>query len=145
LTLNHRAHHLYRALLEGSAFGLRWIVDILRDSGVPVERFIATGGLPHHNPGLVQIYADVLGEPVGVHPCKHGPALGAAILGVLAAGQSASGFASSSEAIAAMAGDQKGVAERTLKIVAPDAEAHRQYRDVYDRYRRLADTFDQLQ
>ena len=33
-------------------------------------RFIATGGLPHHNPLLMQIYADVLGAPVGVHPSQ---------------------------------------------------------------------------
>lgn len=63
LTLSHGTHHLFRALMESSAFGLRWIVDILRESGVPVEKFIATGGLPHHNPLLVQIYADVLAHP----------------------------------------------------------------------------------
>ena len=78
--------------MEASAFGLRWIVEMLRERGVPVERFVATGGLPHHNPLLVQIYADVLGAPIAVHPSKHGPALGAAILGVLAAGDDASGF-----------------------------------------------------
>jgi L-ribulokinase len=66
LTLNHGPHHLYRAVLEATAFGLRWIVDVLRESGVPVERFVATGGLPHHNPLVVQVYADVLGEPITV-------------------------------------------------------------------------------
>ena len=76
LTLGHTPGHLYRALMEASAFGLKWIVEMLRNSGVPVERFIATGGLPHHNPLLVQIYADALGEPIGVHPSKHGSALG---------------------------------------------------------------------
>ncbi len=81
LTLQHQPAHLYRALLEASAFGLRWIVDLLREHGVPVKKFVATGGLPHHNPLLVEIYADVLGEAITVHPSKHGPALGAAILG----------------------------------------------------------------
>jgi L-ribulokinase len=57
LTLSHTPAHFYRALLEGSALGLRWIVDLLREHGVPVERFVATGGLPHQNPLLVQIYA----------------------------------------------------------------------------------------
>ena len=112
LTLSHGTHHLYRALMEASACGLRWIVDMLRDSGVPVERFIATGGLPHHNPLLVQIYADVLGSPIGVHPSKHGPALGAAILGVLAAGKEVGGFANSSAAIAAMAGEHPNKTDR---------------------------------
>ena len=44
LTLRHEPHHLYRALLESSALGLRWIVDLLRERGVPVKKFIATGG-----------------------------------------------------------------------------------------------------
>ena len=78
---------------------MRWIVETLRDGGVPVRAFVATGGLPHHNPLLIQIYADVLGEPITVHPCKHGPALGAAMLGALAAGA----FASPGAAIRAMA------------------------------------------
>ena len=125
--------------MEASACGLRWIVDILRTSGVPVERFIATGGLPHHNPLLIQIYADVLGAPIGVHPSKHGPALGAAILGVLAAGKEVGGFASSSEAIAAMAGERPDIPERSLRTVVPNAEAHARYNDVYKRYRALAD------
>ena len=30
LTLRHTPAHLYRALLEASAFGVRWIVDLLR-------------------------------------------------------------------------------------------------------------------
>lgn len=144
LKLNHGPQHLYRALMEASAFGLRWIVDILGESGVPVERFIATGGLPHHNPLLMQIYADVLGEPIAVHPSKHGPALGAAILGVLAAGPDASGFATPSQAIAAMAGEKQGLAERTLKIISPNAPAQRRYADIYRRYRALGDTLLKL-
>jgi L-ribulokinase len=144
LTLSHGTHHLYRALMEASACGLRWIVDMLRESGVPVERFIATGGLPHHNPLLVQIYADVLGSPIGVHPSKHGPALGAAILGVLAAGKEVGGFANSSHAIAAMAGANPNKPDRALRTVTPNAEAHAKYNDVYKRYRTLADALVKL-
>ena len=66
---------------------MRWIVELLRDGGVPVRKFVATGGLPHHNPLVVQVYADVLGEPIAVHPSRQGPALGSAILGALAAGE----------------------------------------------------------
>ncbi len=73
LALHHSAAHLYRALLEASAFGLRWIVDLLRSGGVPVTRFVATGGLPHHNPLVVQVYANVLGEAVSVHPSRDLP------------------------------------------------------------------------
>jgi L-ribulokinase len=128
LTLHHEAAHLYRALLEATACGLRWIVELLREHGVPVERFIATGGLPHHNPLIVQVYADVLGAPVLVHPSKHGPALGSAILGALAAGA----FRTPEAAVRAMASPKK----------ARPVKPNRVSRSAYDRlYRELADQF----
>ncbi len=80
LSLYHTPAHLYRAALEATAFGLRWIVELLREHDVPIRQFVATGGLPHHNPLLMQIYADVLGAPIRIAASRHGPALGAAIL-----------------------------------------------------------------
>ena len=94
LSLRHGPHHMYRAMLEANAFGLRWIVDLLRERGVPVKKFIATGGLPHSSPLFVQVAADVLGENILIHPSQQGPALGAAILGAVAAGKRAGGFSS---------------------------------------------------
>lgn len=131
LTLHHTPAHLYRALLEASAFGVRWIVDLLRENGVPVNRFVATGGLPHHNPLVVEVYADVLGAPVTVHPCKHGPALGAAILGALAAGA----FSSPTAAIRAMA------TAKSALVVKPKARHRVAYDELYVRYRELASYF----
>jgi L-ribulokinase len=131
LTLHHTSAHLYRALLEGSAFGVRWIVELLREHGVPVNRFVATGGLPHHNPLVVEVYADVLGAPVTVHRCKHGPALGAAILGALAAGA----FASPNAAIRAMA------TAKSAPVIKPNTKHRKTYDRVYARYRELASQF----
>lgn len=139
LTLGHGAHHLYRALMEASAFGLRWIVDLMREGGVPVTGLVATGGLPHHNPLLVQIYADVMGLPITVHPSKQGPALGAAILGVLAADGERKLFSSASEAVTAMAGANPDDPKRAGKVVTPDDNAHQDYQAIYQRYRKLAD------
>jgi L-ribulokinase len=139
LTLNHGPQHLYRALLEASAFGLRWIVELLVESGVPVQRFVATGGLPHRNPLLVQIYSDVLGKPIDVHPSQQGPALGAAILGVLAAGPEASGFRTPAAAIRAMAGSAKDEAHSGQRAVRPDRTARKTYDRLYSRYRTLAE------
>jgi L-ribulokinase len=138
LALHHGQHHLYRALLEASAFGVRWIADVLEEAGVPVKKLVATGGLPHHNPLLVQIYADVLGRPISVHPSKQGPALGAAILGVLAAGHKATGFRSAAAAIHAMARPSPDVPGREPRIVKPDRAATRRYHQVYLEYRKLA-------
>ncbi|MFA9476816.1 ribulokinase [Phycisphaerales bacterium AB-hyl4] len=140
LTLNHGPEHMYRALLEASAFGVRWIIDLLEEGGVPVRKLVATGGLPHHNPLLVQIYADVMGRQITVHPSTQGPALGAAILGVLAAGKSASGFASPGAAIKAMAEADPKRKDRKPIIVKPDRKATRIYTEQYIRYRQWADT-----
>jgi L-ribulokinase len=138
LSLGHGPQHLYRALMEASAFGLRWIVELLREHGVSVTKFVATGGLPHHNPLVVQIYADVLGATIAVHPSKQGPALGAAILGVLASGKEQTGFASVSEAVAALAGEKPGVAGRQSQLVLPNPDATRKFNEIYLSYRKLA-------
>lgn len=143
LTLNHGPEHMYRALMEGSAFGVRWISDILNENNVPVDSFVATGGLPHHNPLLVQIYADVLGKPILVHPSKQGPALGAAILGVLAADTDHQYFSSTAEAIQTMAGVKQGVAGREGTLVEPDPQKHAAYQEIYANYRKAADWISQ--
>jgi L-ribulokinase len=144
LALHHRPEHLYRAVLEGSAFGVRWIVDVLREGGVPVSKFVATGGLPHHNPLLIEIYADVLGEPISVHPSKHGPALGAAILGALAAGRSRTGFSSAESAIHAMAAPRRNSKGREARVVRPNRRQRKSYEGAYQEYRRLANLFQSV-
>lgn len=133
LALHHRPAHLYRALLEASAFGVRWIVELLRDGGVSVRKFVATGGLPHHNPLVVQVYADVLGESITVHPSKQGPALGAAILGALAA----NAFKSPGDAIRAMAVPKPG----TAPVFKPTRSHRPAYDSLYREYRRVGDFF----
>ncbi|QNN22025.1 ribulokinase [Planctomycetales bacterium ZRK34] len=135
LSLHHGPAHVYRATLEASAYGVRWIVELLREHGVPVDRFVATGGLPHHNPLLVQIYADVLGAPIEIPNTTQGPALGAAILGAIAAGPDATGFADSAVAVAAMTARITG---EHARIVQPDMARHADYETHYTRYRRTA-------
>jgi L-ribulokinase len=144
LKLHHSRGHLYRALLEASAFGLRWIVDTMRGGGLSVNEFVATGGLPHHNPYLVQIYADVLGEPITIHPCQYGPALGAAILGTLAAGSEASGFPTASAAIRAMATPRPDSPSGPARMVRPAKETKSAYDTAYHEYRDLAAHVQQL-
>ncbi len=128
LRLHHRPAHLYRALLEATAMGVKWIADALRDGGVLVEQFIATGGLPHHHPELMQVYADVLGESIVVHPSRHGPALGAAVLGALAAGA----FDSPQAAIEAMSAPPL----KAASVYEPNQQLDGVYDAVYADYRR---------
>lgn len=138
LSLAHEPAHLYRSLIEATACGVRWIVELFGEAGVPVKKLVATGGLPHHNPLLVQIYADVLGKPITVHPAKHGPSLGAAILGAMAAGKSMTGFSTTSAAIKAMAAPREDDPARRAKVIAPNRAAVKQYDQVYRQYRDAA-------
>jgi L-ribulokinase len=140
LTLGTTPAHLYRALLEGSAFGMRWIVELLRDGGVPVDRFVATGGLPHHNPDLIEIYASVLEADIEVHPSQHGCAVGAAVLGMIAAGPQLSGLPTIAQAARAMAKPQPG-SQRIARANPGTADT---YRQLYQKYRQLADSIRQL-
>ncbi len=138
LALRHGPHHLYRAMLEATAYGLRWIVEMLREHDVPVKKFIATGGLPHHNPLFVQVAADVLGESILVHPSKQGPALGAAILGAVAAGKRASGFSTVRSAVRTIGGVRKDIDGRRGVLVTPDKANTKRYDPLYKRYRETA-------
>ena len=133
LTLATMPAQLYRALMEATAFGARWIVESLRDSGVPVRRFVASGGLPARSPLLMQIYADVLNEKITLAESDHSCALGAAILGCLAAGPDVTGYSQMSQAIHAMARQREDVVYR------PDLAARREYESIYHLYRSLTD------
>jgi L-ribulokinase len=133
LTLSTKPEQLYRALTEATAFGVRWIVETLRESGVPVRRFVASGGLPNKNPLLMQIYADVLNEKIALAESDQSVALGAAILGCLAAGEEVTGYAQVSQAIHAMARQREDLMYR------PDLRARKQYDQLYALYRTLAD------
>jgi L-ribulokinase len=126
--------------MEASAFGLRWIVELLSEGGAPINRLIATGGLPHHNRTFVEVYADVLGMPIEIHPSKQGPAVGAAVLGMIAAGPSASGFPSVSAAAQAMAGSSR----KPASVVPPRTERSLAYQPLYQKYRELAVAIQQL-
>ena len=132
LTLTTQPAQLYRAMLEATAFGVKWICDTLEAGGVPVRRFVASGGLPAKSPLLMQIYADVLGEKIALAESDQSVALGAAILGCLAAGTGITGYPAISTAIGAMARQREDLLYR------PDLPAKRAYARLYQIYRSLA-------
>jgi len=85
-TLATSAPDIYRALIEATAYGTRYIVENFEKHGVPVTRMVAAGGLAEQNQLLMQIYADVLNRELRVVKSRQASALGAAILGAVAAG-----------------------------------------------------------
>jgi len=75
----------------------------------------------------------VLNEPIALAESEQSVALGAAILGCLAAGSTVSGHPNLPQAIHAMARQRSDLTFR------PDATSSRQYQTLYRLYRKLGD------
>ncbi|HEV7301750.1 MAG TPA: ribulokinase [Tepidisphaeraceae bacterium] len=133
VTLGTRPAQMYRALMEATAMGVRWIVETIQNADVPVERFVASGGLPAKSPLLMQIYADVLGKEIRLAESDQSVALGAAILGVLASSEAGSGSDAAKTVIGRMARQRQDLVYR------PNAAAVAKYNDLYAMYRTIAD------
>ena len=133
-TLATKAPEIYRALIEATAFGTRVIVEAFEQHGVAVNEFVACGGLPEKNKLLMQIYADVTGRELKVAASQQAGALGSAMFGAVAAGDSAGGYSSIFDAAQCMAQLKK----ESFKPIP----AHRQvYDQLYPEYVRLYDYF----
>ena len=133
-TLRTTRGEVYRALIEATAFGARAIIDRIREYGVSIERVVCCGGIAEKNDTFMQIYADVIGQPMLIAGSPQTPALGAAISAAVTAGKSAGGY------------DDWTVAQRNMtslkeKRFAPNAAAHAVYTELYGMYRELHDTF----
>lgn len=125
LTLAHTRDHMTRAILEGSAFGLRDILDAMSAAGLNVHRLVIVGG-GAKGPLWRQIKADVTGLPVRVPVSVETTAGGAAILAAVGSGV----HASVADAVEAF------VAYRPEEHV-PDPEAKEAYDEAYERYREV--------
>lgn len=66
LTLTHRRPHLLRAVLEGVAFSLRYLLDEFSRLGVAIDAIALAGGGAAIE-GLPQLMADVCARPVAVY------------------------------------------------------------------------------
>jgi xylulokinase len=121
-TLAHRREHFVRAVLEASAYGLRDIVDQMRQMGLPLEEIRAVGGGSRSRTWR-QIKADVTGLPVTLPQTSETTALGAAMLALVGLGA----FGSLSEAA------QRAV--RVVETLEPDRAAQARYEDYYQFYR----------
>ncbi|WP_400162731.1 ribulokinase [Brevibacillus sp. TJ4] len=60
LTLAHNRYHLFRGMLESTAYGTRNIIETFQESGLAIHRIIACGG-GTKNPLWMQILSDVTG------------------------------------------------------------------------------------
>jgi xylulokinase len=85
LTPAHSRAHLCRALLEGSAYAFRDVVEAIRATGLATERVVCVAG-GSRSPLVRQLRADATGLPVGWSEDVETTARGAAMLAAAGAG-----------------------------------------------------------
>jgi len=126
LTLAHSRAHMTRAILEGSAFALRDIVEAMSHAGLGVRRLTIVGG-GAKGPLWRQIKADVTGLPVRVPTSVETTATGAAILAAVGSGLHGN-VADAVGAFVSYRPDQHEPDDGNRSVYD---EAYRRYRDVY--------------
>jgi L-ribulokinase len=129
-TLHTTRAEIYRALIEATAFGARTIIERIRAYGVPIDRVVCCGGIAGKNEVFLQIYADVIGQPMLVAGSSQAPALGAAISAAVTAGEHGSFTAA-----------QQAMTSVQDKRFVPDPDAHAVYNELHGIYRELHDEF----
>ena len=128
-SLKHTTGHVFRAIMEGIAYGTEHILRTMKENGFTVEEMVVAGGATN-SPLWLQIHADVSNVPITTPKVPDGPALGSAILAAVGAG---------------LHPDITTAAEtmvHTKDVVSPDPARHEQYRFFVDQY--IA-TYPQLQ
>ena len=122
LTLKHGRGHLFRATLEGIAFGTELILETMRNNGFEAETVVLAGGATRSNLWL-QIHADVSNLPLTLTKVPDAPALGSAILAAVGSG----------------AFSDIGSAARKMvqvdRVIEPNPESHGIYQPFYQSYR----------
>jgi L-ribulokinase len=129
-TLHTTRAEIYRALIEGTAFGARMIIERIREYGVPIRRIVCAGGIAEKNPLLMQIYADVTGCTLHVAGSSQACALGSAISAAVLAGAHRNFPAA-----------QRAMASIRKTSYKPGPARRKVYDRIYAQYRLLHDGF----
>ena len=85
LTLSHSRADIYRAILEGVAYGIRHNIETFQNIGAPVKRIVAVGGGTKSKTWL-QIVSDIVGIEQVIPSQTIGASYGDAFLAGLATG-----------------------------------------------------------
>lgn len=130
LTLSHTPAHVYRAIIEGIAYGTEHIFRTFRKYDYEVLDLRAAGG-PTKSDLWMQIHADVSNVPISITEAGDSAALlGSAALAAVAAGI----YKTPQEASKAMV--------RVTRTIEPNKEAHDAYQFYVDKY---VATYPQMQ
>ena len=133
-TLHTSQAEIYRALIEGTAFGARMILERIESFGVPVRRVVCAGGIAEKNPMLMQIYADITGREMLISGSSQTCALGSAVSAAVLAGSALGGYDDFETAQAKMT---------RLKDVSyqPNPDSQAVYNELFELYKQLHDAF----
>lgn len=128
-TLHTKAHEIYRAFIEATAFGALTIIRRMEDYGIRIDEVVNTGGLAVKNATLMQIYADILNRPMKVAASDQTCALGAALFGAVASGEYQ------------LADLQQKCCHMRGRVYEPNPEHRAIYDELYALYLQLHDAF----
>ncbi|WP_276352150.1 FGGY-family carbohydrate kinase [Cohnella caldifontis] len=128
MSLHHTRAHMYRALMEGIAYGTENLLAQFRDNGFPIREINVAGGTANSDVFL-QIHADVSNVAVNVPEDHQAPCLGAAICAAAAAGV----YPSLQDGTRAMV--------KIAKRYEPVPGHHSQYRAFFGQYRKIYPEF----
>ncbi len=134
LTLQTKPEEIYRALLEGSVFGTRRILEQMEQYGVSIDEIVACGGIAHKDELMMQMFADITNRPIRVCASSQAPALTMAMYAAVAAGRENGGYDCLEDAVSVMS-------KLLDRVYRPIAENHKVYNKLYEQYLVLHDAF----
>ena len=128
LSLQSSRAHVFRAIMEGVAYGMKDILDTFIHHKCAVSRVIACGGATHSRL-FMQIYTDVIGQPIYTTRVTEASLLGSAVAAAVGAGMYPS-LQEASKNMVAISGEYQ-----------PNQGRHQQYQFFVQKYR---ETYQQL-
>jgi xylulokinase len=125
MTLRHHRVHFIRAVMEGVVFSLREGLDIIQETGVPIERVVASGGSTNHRLWL-ELTANVFNRPIYQTKNFESSAHGAAMLAGIGTG---------------IYPDARTACEKAVhwsdQVVLPQAQEHERLEKLYIQFLKL--------
>ncbi|MDR1517245.1 MAG: ribulokinase [Dysgonamonadaceae bacterium] len=128
LTLGTSPAHLFKALVEATAFGSKAIMEHIEKQGVKIIEVIGVGGIALKSPYVMQMLSNVMNVPIKVAATQQAGALGAVMCAAVASGC----FASVEEA-------QEKLGQGVLAHYHPETDKQQAYKSLYNRYLSLCD------
>ncbi|MEQ8967825.1 MAG: FGGY-family carbohydrate kinase [Azospirillaceae bacterium] len=123
LSLSHKRGHVFRAIIEGIAYGTELILETMRNGSYTVDDIRVAGGATRSDLWL-QIHADVSNVPLSLTRVADAPALGSAILAAVGAGLYDDIRTASAEMV------------EVVRTIEPGAGRHAAYRPFYEAYKK---------